>query len=172
MHRWAPWAILIGVLTACLARSAQGTNPPAQYVPSVPTYSAQYRDQDPIWREMLAEMKTHRKLTEKLVLLLERQQAANIPVVPLPANLKEFFTWRCAACHNEALVEKLPPTDKRIVLVLKDGTVPPLSLGEKRFVTREVQAGRMPLDPKTSEPHSLSDAEKKLLPELLSKHLP
>ena len=110
--------------------------------PVVPTYGAQYRDDRNV-AEILAEVRAIRQI-------LERQQ----PAERLPASLKALLTQRCAECHSEGKLAR----NVSIVVLLKDGSLPPFSTTEKRFVLEKINSGSMP-----KERPPLSEIEKKYL---------
>lgn len=113
----------------------------------VPAYAASYNS------EAGAIIDELRKLREEL-----RQANRGEPAQALSFNA--LLVQRCASCHKDGAADA---QGGGFVLVEKDGTIPPMSLGEKRSIERAVAEGRMP--PKSPLP----EREKKAFAEAFTK---
>lgn len=144
--KYVPWAVMAGLLVGCFARGVTANQPLV-----LPTISPRYNEPDPTLLQLLASSKR----IEGLLARIAQQQAAQ---EPRPTSLKALVTARCASCHAEAVaVQK----GEGFVLLQADGTVPPLSVAEKKRILREVTADRMP------KAAPLSEGEKAALQEFL-----
>lgn len=112
-----------------------------------PVYSASYNS------EAAGIIEELRKLREEL-----RQAQRGEPAQALAFDA--LLAQRCAACHQDGKAEA---NGGGFVLVEKDGTIPPFSLGEKRSIERSVAEGRMP--PRTP----LADREKQVFAQAFRK---
>lgn len=156
--KWIAIAIFAGLALVAVAKVGQATNPPpappAQYLP---TYSASYRGDDPaipILRDLLASQKRQEAYLKGIYELTGKQASAEAK----PASLKALLNQRCAECHKEGTEAA---RKNAVVMVLADGSVPPLSLAEKRLIKRVVESGEMP------KGKPLSDVERAFLLEQL-----
>lgn len=123
MTRWSV------ILILCVGTVAMASD---TYIPS---YSARYSSgEDVVLREILAELKIIRAELQSF------RRQGGMAIKPA-ANLKEFITGRCAACHGETTADKKGAS---FVLLTKEGQVPALSLAEKKRMIRLTGRGEMP----------------------------
>lgn len=126
-------------------------------VVQVPTYSASYQPDGgalELLKEILAEVKALR--AEVAELRGKKAQAE-----PKAAEPLALVRARCTGCHNAGEAEK---KGGGFVLLTADGNLPPLSLVEKKRITRRLERGQMP-----PPPAKLDETEKKALTEFFKE---
>lgn len=152
-----PWGVLGLVLLAAalpwwlplaLAAGGGGADPSPTKV-LTPAYQASFSPTDQLLKEILDEM---RGLRSDLRVALVGGQVKTDAVAVL--------NQRCARCHQDG---KAAGLGDGVILVERDGSVPPFSILEKRRILEQVRTGKMP---KTGGP--LAPNEKKAVEEFLS----
>lgn len=120
---WLTACVLVGLFAGWLGKLI--ANPPL-----VPAYTASTTAEAILLKQILDELRGMRAEV-KLVLASK----AN------PADLKTVMTARCAGCHS---VDKAEANGDSFVLIERDGSLSPLSVGQKRSLVRMVEKGLMP----------------------------
>lgn len=96
----------------------------------VPQYTATFSPTDQLLKELLDEM---RGLRSDLRAALTQGQVKTDAVA--------VFNSRCARCHQDGVAAD---RGNGVVLVERDGSVPPFSILEKRHVIEQIKTGKMP----------------------------